>query len=42
VTEVNTAGSQDEPGWISSDGCHLYLASNRNGAFDLYVAKRGR
>lgn len=41
VTELNAVGSQEEPGWISSDGCHLYFASNRKGSFDLYVAKRG-
>ena len=28
------------PGWLSSDGCRLYLASDTTGATDLYVATR--
>ena len=39
---VNSAQG-DEPGWISADGCRLYLYSNRPGGMgmqDIYVAKR--
>jgi hypothetical protein len=30
----------DYPGWLSADGCRLYLASARNGRFTVYVAER--
>jgi len=41
VTELNTA-DDDWPSWLSPDGCRLYLSSNRNGNYDVYVATRGR
>jgi len=28
------------PGWISPDGCRLYLSSDKSGNFDLYVATK--
>ena len=42
VANVNSDG-RDYPGFISSDGCRLYLASDRAGgmgAADIYVAKK--
>lgn len=42
VPNVNSA-SNDAPGWISRDGCRLYLTSSRPGGAglqDLYVAAR--
>lgn len=30
------------PGWVSNDGCRLYVASNQNGNFDPYVMTRPR
>jgi hypothetical protein len=42
VTSVNTANYNDKPGFISGDGCRLYLFSDRPGlgAQDIYVATR--
>jgi Tol biopolymer transport system component len=43
VTELNTAAWNDTPGWISPDGCRIYLASDRPGGpggQDIYVAER--
>ncbi len=42
LSELNEAGSSEEPGWISSDGCVLYFTSFRAGSGDLYVAERGQ
>ena len=42
VLNVNTA-SDEEPSWVSNDGCRLYLRSNRPGGLggqDIYVASR--
>jgi Tol biopolymer transport system component len=42
VSELNTANN-DQPGWLSPDGCRLYFNSDRPGGFgasDLYVAER--
>jgi hypothetical protein len=42
VSSVNSSGD-DNPGWISPDGCRMYLYSDRSGgagSFDLYVAER--
>jgi len=39
VTELNSAGA-DWPGWLSPDGCRLYLASDRSGTFAIYLAER--
>ena len=39
VTELNSAGV-DWPGWLSADGCRLYLASSREGDMKLYLAER--
>jgi Tol biopolymer transport system component len=43
VSELNLAGAIQGPGWVSSDGCVLYFASDRAGStnLDLYVAQRG-
>jgi hypothetical protein len=30
------------PGWISTDGCRLYLSSDKGGDFDLYVATKSK
>ncbi len=30
----------DLPGWVSLDGCRLYLESDRAGSRDLYVSSR--
>jgi Tol biopolymer transport system component len=43
VTELNTLASSETPGWISPDGCRIYLASSRPGGpggQDIYVAER--
>jgi hypothetical protein len=42
LANVNTT-ADEEPTWISADGCRLYLASNRpggRGAKDIYVSTR--
>jgi hypothetical protein len=42
VSELNTANN-DQPGWLSPDGCRLYLYSDRTGGVggtDLYIAER--
>ncbi len=41
VTEVNSAAT-DDVGWISPDGCRLYLSSNRGTmrGYEIYMAKR--
>jgi hypothetical protein len=39
VTELTTFGNAI-PGWISSDGCRLYLSSDHGGDYDLYVATK--
>ena len=36
---VNTAGS-DYPGWLSPDGCRLYLHSDVSGSSHIYLATR--
>ena len=43
VAELAAPGAYDAPTWLSSDGCRLYLMSNRAGGaggIDLYVASR--
>jgi Tol biopolymer transport system component len=30
------------PGWISPDGCRLYLSSDKSGDFDVYVATKSK
>ena len=45
VTEVWDTGTTpyEAPTWISPDGCHLYLVSDkRNTKTDIYVAARGK
>lgn len=39
---VNVVGANEEPGWISNDGCRLYFHSDRAGVGkqDLYMAAR--
>jgi len=42
VTELNSE-LDDEPSWLSSDGCTLYFSSNRagsSGGYDIFVATR--
>jgi hypothetical protein len=39
VVELSSAGA-DAPGWLSPDGCRLYLSSSRAGFSDLFVAER--
>jgi hypothetical protein len=42
VANVNTA-QDEEPSWITADGCRLYLQSTRSGGAggqDLYMASR--
>lgn len=41
VSELAGFGSYPRPGWISADGCRLYLTSNKAGSEDVYVATRG-
>src|SRR5690606_12053049 len=42
ATVLDVLGGQDDgqtwPTWISPDGCALYLTTNRNGNYDVYVA----
>lgn len=39
VTELADFGNAI-PGWISPDGCRLYLSSDKGGDYDLYVASK--
>ena len=39
VPEVSST-SEDQPTWVSSDRCRLYLTSNRSGTYKLYVATK--
>jgi hypothetical protein len=39
VAELNSTG-RDNPGWLSPDGLRMYMASDRAGDLDLYVADR--
>lgn len=39
VSSVSSDGD-DEPNWLSADGCRLYLTSTAHGNDDLYVATR--
>lgn len=39
VDGVNSSAA-DYVGWVSPDGCRLYLTSNRLGNFDIYVATK--
>jgi hypothetical protein len=41
VSAVNSTRA-DFPGWLSGDGCRLYLSSLRSGNEDIYVATRSR
>jgi Tol biopolymer transport system component len=43
VAAVNSVNNE-WPGWLSSDGCRLYMSSDRTGGAtsDLYVAARGK
>jgi WD40-like Beta Propeller Repeat len=43
VQELNRLGSDDQPSWISPDGCAIYFTSNRSGgagSFDIYRARK--
>jgi len=35
-----SSDANDEPSWLSGDGCRLYLTSDRSGAGDVFVATR--
>ena len=40
IPEVSSTAS-DQPVWVSTDGCRLYIASGRNGSgFDFFVATK--
>ncbi len=39
VPEVSST-TEDQPSWVSSDRCRLYLTSNRSGTYKLYVATK--
>lgn len=39
VTELNTSLTE-RPGWLSDDGCRLYMHSAKSGAGDLFVATK--
>ncbi len=39
VAELNST-NDDVPTWISDDGCRIYLASDRAGTWDIYVATK--
>jgi hypothetical protein len=41
VKAVNSP-ADDYPGWLSVDGCRLYMSSTRLGTEDLYIATRGQ
>ena len=43
VTELDTPGPDNLPGWLSGDGCRMYFASDRtggSGGLDIWVATR--
>lgn len=42
VTELGGTQSYEAPTWLSADGCHLLLTSDRGGGLDVYVAVRGK
>lgn len=39
VAEVSSP-QEDDPDWVSSDRCRLYITSNRSGTFKIYVATK--
>jgi hypothetical protein len=43
VSMLNSS-DQDFPGWLSADGCRLYMSSTRPGvgSEDIYLATRGK
>jgi Tol biopolymer transport system component len=43
VSELDSSTTNEEPSWVSADGCDLYFSSDRAGGsgYDLYVAHRG-
>jgi hypothetical protein len=40
ITEVNVAGKRDFDPWVSPDGRHMFMASDRGGALALYESTR--
>lgn len=40
VPELDSS-SDDDPSWVSPDGCVIVLMSDRQGDFDMYFAQRG-
>jgi len=44
VSDFDSGNSDNAPGWLSVDGCRMYLVSDRpggQGSFDLWIATRG-
>jgi Tol biopolymer transport system component len=39
VAEVSSS-VEDDPTWLSPDGCRLYISSMRSGTMEIYVASR--
>jgi Tol biopolymer transport system component len=39
LSEINTSSGERDP-WLSSDGKHLFFASNRGGEYSIYEATR--
>ena len=42
VTELAGFGTYPRPGWVSANGCRLYLTSNKSGRNLIYLAQRGK
>ena len=42
VTELGGTKTYEAPTWLSDDGCHLLLSSDRAGQLDIYYAVRGK
>ncbi len=42
VAELVNFGTYPRPGWVSANGCRLYLTSNKSGRNLIYVATRGK
>lgn len=40
VTELNGPSGNQEPTWVSADGCTLYYAQSGAGGYDLFVATK--
>lgn len=42
VKELGGTNAYEAPTWLSADGCHLLLTSDRGGGLDVYYAIRGK